>query len=105
LHSCLAFFGPNTNNSERQIAFSKAYISACEWIAEHPNEALKLVSTRFPALAAQAVDGRLPGLDIRPAKGPEAMADALFSLERIHGLSPRSMGVTVPGPDFFEMRP
>jgi NitT/TauT family transport system substrate-binding protein len=105
LQSCLAFFGLNTNNSERQAAFSRAYIEACGWIAEHPNEALELASKRFPALAAQAVDGRLPGLDIRPAKGPEAMADALFFLEKIHDLSPRSIGGAVPGPDFFEMRP
>ena len=105
LPSCLAFFGPKTNNSERRAAFSQAYVSACDWIAEHPHEALELANKRFPALAAQAVEGRLPGLDIRPAKGPEAMADALFFLERIHDLSPRSIGGAVPGPDFFEMRP
>lgn len=100
--SCVAFFGPQAGDLERIRAFAGAYARACQWARENPEKALELARKHFPALAAQFDQGGAGDLDVHLLAGKKARADALFYLEKIHGISPAAIGGGMPGNDLFE---
>jgi NitT/TauT family transport system substrate-binding protein len=99
----LAVVGPLAGETDSHGALRAAYVQATQWVAEHPREAVALAGEGFPALGSQAVDGVLPGADIRLVTGPAGEAAARFFLGLLHGMSPASIGGKLPGPEFFEV--
>jgi NitT/TauT family transport system substrate-binding protein len=103
LHCALAIVGPRADDCVTTQALRDAYIEASRQIMAQPREALNLARRRFPALAAQAEDDVLPGVDIRTVQGEKAREDATFFLQKLHELSPASIGGVVPEGRFFEL--
>lgn len=101
--SVLVVVGPLARDVAARKALRAAYVQAAGWVAAQPREALALAGKAFPALASQAVDGVLPGGDIRLVMGPEGAQDARFFLELLHGMSPASLGGRLPESAFFEV--
>lgn len=99
----LAMVGPLARNAASRRALRTAYVQATDWVAAHPREAVALAGEGFPALGSQAVNGILPGADIRLVTGPEGEGAARFFLGLLHDMSPASIGRKLPGPDFFEV--
>ncbi|HCR12605.1 hypothetical protein [Solidesulfovibrio sp.] len=99
----LAVVGPLARDAAACKTLQAAYVRAAGWMAAHPREATTLVGKDFPALASQAVDGVLPGQDIRLVMGPQGARDARFFLGLLHGMSPASIGGRLPGSAFFEV--
>lgn len=99
----LAVIGPVTRDAAARKALQTAYVQAAGWMAAHPREATALAGKEFPALASQAVDGVLPGQDIRLVMGPQGAQDARFFLGLLHGMSPASLGGRLPESAFFEV--
>ncbi|WP_323426823.1 hypothetical protein [Solidesulfovibrio sp.] len=95
--------GPLARDGASRGALRAAYVRATGWVAAHPREAVALAGEIFPALGSQAVDGVLPGADIRLVMGPEGEEAARFFLELLHDMSPASIGGRLPGPEFFEV--
>ncbi|HML54203.1 MAG TPA: hypothetical protein PKC79_08915 [Solidesulfovibrio magneticus] len=99
----LAMVGPLARDAASRGALRAAYARAAGWVATHPREAVGLAGEGFPALGSQAVDGVLPGADIRLVSGPAGSQAARFFLGLLHDMSPASIGGRLPGPDFFEV--
>ena len=99
----LAMVGPLARDAASRGALRAAYVRAAGWVATHPREAVGLAGEGFPALGSQAVDGILPGADVRLVTGPAGEAAARFFLGLLHGMSPASIGGRLPGPEFFEV--
>ncbi|HKI82442.1 MAG TPA: hypothetical protein VKA04_12410, partial [Pseudodesulfovibrio sp.] len=103
--SCVAFFGDEADDQRLLRAFARAYAESCRWVNQHPDEALVLAQSRFPALARQIEQGRGDRFAFKTLSGESARADALFYLSRIHDISPDAIGGEIPGDDFFEVTP
>lgn len=103
--SCVAFFGDKADDRRLLGAFPRAYTEACRWVEEHPDQALGLARSRFPALAGQIEQGGVDRFSFKILSGESARADALFYLARIHDVSPAAIGGEIPGNDFFEAAP
>jgi NitT/TauT family transport system substrate-binding protein len=101
--SALAVLGPLARDAAACKVLQTAYVRAAGWLAAHPRETTALAGNDFPALAAQAVDGVLPGQDIRLVMGRHGAQDARFFLGLLHGLSPASIGGRLPESAFFEV--
>lgn len=94
--SALAVFGETARKEGLVKQVLLAYGKAAEWIRQHPKLAGKIARERFPALAAQARDSRLPvpGGDL--AWGEAAFEPAFFLLRKIHEQSPDAVGGKPP---------
>jgi NitT/TauT family transport system substrate-binding protein len=103
--SCVAFFGDEADDLRLLGAFARAYAEASRWANGHPDEALALAQSRFPALARQIEQGGVGHFAFKILSGEPARADALFYLARIHDVSPDAIGGEMPGDDFFEVTP
>ncbi|WP_147820754.1 ABC transporter substrate-binding protein [Salidesulfovibrio onnuriiensis] len=103
--SCVAFFGPRADEEQQVRAFNAAYARACAWVKEHPEKALELARTHFPALASQMETGAVDNLEIHILEGTRARNDALFFLARINEISPAAIGGAMPGNDLFGVNP
>lgn len=98
----LALVGPLASDASARKALRESYRRAAAWVRTNPREAASLADREFPALGAQAVDGVLPGSDIRLVEGPTGRACARFLLGLLHEMSPESVGGSPPGPGFLE---
>ena len=101
--SAFAVTGSLARDAVACKALQTAYVQAAGWMAAHLRETTALAEKDFPALASQAVDGVLPGQDIRLVMGPQGAQDARFFLGLLHGMSPASIGGRPPESSFFEV--
>ncbi|EFL52430.1 ABC-type nitrate/sulfonate/bicarbonate transport systems periplasmic components-like protein [Solidesulfovibrio fructosivorans JJ]] len=101
--SALAVIGPLARDAATCKVLQTAYVQATGWLAAHPQETTTLAGKDFPALASQAVNGVLPGQDIRLVMGRQGAQDARFFLSLLHGMSPASIGGQLPESSFFEV--
>lgn len=99
----LAMVGPLARDATSRGALRAAYVRAAGWVAAHPRQAVALAEEAFPSLGSQAVDGVLPGADIRLVMGPEGEGAARFFLGLLHDMSPASIGGRLPDPELFEV--
>ncbi|MCM0756938.1 hypothetical protein M7784_17010 [Desulfovibrio aminophilus] len=100
-HGVLAMLGPMSRAQEAREVLGAAYAAECGWVAAHPREAAALAGECYPALAAQTVEGLVPGTDIRLVMG-EAGRDASRAFLRILlEQSPEAVGGRLPGPAFW----
>lgn len=99
--SALVVFGETANRPDTVSQLLKDYDRIRAWSRNHPDAALAIAKKQVPALAAQAIDGRLPALDGVLARGKDAMGPAMFLLKKIHEQSPDAVGGKLPAKTIF----
>lgn len=100
-HGVLAMLGPSIREGRATEVLGAAYAEEAAWVAGHPIEAAVLAGELFPALAAQAVDGVIPGTDIRLVDGEQGRKAARSFLGLLFEQSPDAVGGRIPGVDFW----
>jgi len=99
--SGFAVFGDSLDNPAMVRRILQEYEKGVARIATHPEKTLAMAKKNFPALAAQAKNGTLPGVDIHMTRGKKAFSDTLFFLKQLSHQAPRATGGKLPGDDFF----
>jgi NitT/TauT family transport system substrate-binding protein len=79
------------------------YAREAAQVARTSLEAARMAAEDFPALAEQALDGIVPGSDLRLAMGPQGREAGLFFLSLLHQGAPESVGGRIPRADFVEV--
>lgn len=103
--SALVAVGEASSDPGLRVMLRSAYAEAHAWGADHPEAMKALVKDTFPALWPQIRNEPAPLTAVRILRGPQAEGSARFLLERLHGLSPASIGGALPPQGFFEVRP
>ncbi len=100
--SAFVMVGPLSHDRSLCTALAAAYTEAVRRVTSDPHAAATDAAPLFPALAAQVVDGSIPGSDIRQVSGSGAREAALFYLQLLWQRSPESVGGAMPGPSFLD---
>jgi NitT/TauT family transport system substrate-binding protein len=102
IHGAFAVFGPLCRDAATMRKLGAGYARGAAQVAQDPREAARIAAEDFPALAEQALDGIVPGSDLRLAKGPRARDAGLFFLAMLHQDSPDSIGGGMPPAGFID---
>jgi NitT/TauT family transport system substrate-binding protein len=102
-HGAFAAFGPSCRDTAHMRELGAGYAREAAQVARTPREAARMAAEDFPALAEQALDGIVPGSDLRLATGPQGREAGLFFLLMLHQGAPESVGGRMPPADFIEV--
>jgi len=102
-HGAFAVLGPLCRDATAMRKQGADYAREADLVARTPREATRIAAEDFPALAEQALDGIVPGSDLRLATGPRAREAGLFFLSLLHQAAPESVGGRIPPADFIKV--